>query len=306
MSTTRLVRWLTRRSIEIDSERTKTILLKRASSDGASPIASKPFPPEEGFTCEDYATDFYNLAEDDAGGLEPGERHSYLLLAKSGKEVVSTCPFFVLLDAPEVPEAGIGSNGKATIENGYAASLRHAEAIFRTVVPAWTEILRSQERQAKQREDYIASLERSKLRTLELQEQLIANVHQREIAFAEERRKQELQDEGVELMRAYVPSLMTMVGKKYNLLPPATGKEADPRLAQVKELVATLTPDQFSALSSTLRPAQQLLLTEIYLALQQDVEKDIAKEEEKTSRASDKVKERMAGKVSPGNNGSAS
>lgn len=163
----------------------------------------------------------------------------------------------------------------ATLSGVARQQMRHNEALVASVVKGFGGMADQQSRMIEQLSQRVVTL----TERLEKQADLFLDASRRSRLIEAEARAEEAKSRAVEIggevLKEYLPVALHRISRKYGL---AGDAEIDPML---EKLVATFTEDQLPALQEVLKPAQRAIFAEMWITVQQRIEKRKAEEEKK-------------------------
>lgn len=149
--------------------------------------------------------------------------------------------------------------------------MRHTEAFARIGTQASIHQMSLQQRTIESQHNLIGKLVQDKLDTVQLIEDLIQQKHERAIEMKDAESKARFKSELIEAVGNYLPVVAGKMGMP--LLPPTT---KDGSTHPVRQLLASIKPEQMAALTQILSPDQQALVVQ----LMSEQEEAVTKEEE--------------------------
>lgn len=222
---------------------------------------SKGFPVErfdivEALAPEDYdrlAETICARAQDDADGTGPTLQRYVLYSLVDGDRPSARVPFRVKGN-PDMDLDGESEGGEeAPDSKGLTRQLmRHNEAMARTMAQMVQSVGVIQTRRMESQENVINRLLEDRLKAFEVLEEARSEQAERQLLLESEKAKEGRIDKAIDKAMLLGPVLLSYF---------TSGKIASkdtPESLLIKELVSTLTVEQFQAIAKTLAPAQQV------------------------------------------------
>jgi hypothetical protein len=146
--------------------------------------------------------------------------------------------------------------------------MRHNEAIMRTSVLATGQTMGGLIKQISRQNELIESLVDEKFKNLQVIEEAMSNKEDREFKRLEAARKGEMIRDAFDKFQALLPIIVAkLAGGKGG--GPVT-KESAQRDAMLKSFMASINEEQLGALTSALKPEQQVMVFEMYQSIQNE------------------------------------
>jgi hypothetical protein len=191
-----------------------------------------------------------------ADAEELGGMQRYIVRAQArGRDIGSLTLRYNL--GPGPAEVAGADSEPASARGLVAQAQRHAEVSTRMLHQGFGSIVESQERRLAKQDEIIERLEQQHLAVISLQEGLLSQQHERDLAAAREESNLQTRQHFLGMMKPLVPVILN------RLLGSGVLTAASPRNALVDGLVGSITPEQFAGLASVLAPAQLAALKEL-------------------------------------------
>jgi hypothetical protein len=205
-------------------------------------------------------------AHQDACGM-PGAIQSYAVQAffEDSEKPLSRYAFKVHGEDDEEGDSGASEPPNRI---GITSQLmRHNEAMARTSFMATGQVLQTLMRQNASLTTLLEEMQKDKLRTFELVEDLMSQKHQRDLETNREERHSAMVQDAFDKLMTLAPVVIAKLGnsKQQKMLPPGAPDELE---LKAKALVESIQPDQLEALGQVLKPEQQFVMAEMFQTLQ--------------------------------------
>lgn len=223
-------------------------------------------PENELRSADELVADVWQNAWDDAEGQ--GGLQKYVVLAYFADDPLrhgTRFPFMIQateLEGGEGDDDGPSGSEPPTKQGMLAQQMRHNEAIMRTSTMATGDIIRTQTSIIRQLRERIESLEGHYLEQTKIYEEMVTETHSREMELIRVKSQEKRKDEAFEQLKALGPVIVNKIlGKKL------LAESSDPAVLQLKEFMATITPEQMQKLQGVLGPGQLISIYNMYEAL---------------------------------------
>lgn len=197
---------------------------------------------------KDRAVELLEQCQADCDGMANPCRYALIAMGDGEKR----SPFVRL--RPNVGDTDDETESEPATKDGLLAQLmRHNEAQARTIASLFDTQSRVIERQAVQIEKH----EEHRLETFQLVESLVSKAHKRKVREKEAESRIEVTRTAVGALKPLIP----VIAKK--LLPGMPAGAGDPRIAIVKGVVQSMTPEQIEKMKDVLTQEQMIAMLEI-------------------------------------------
>ena len=214
-----------------------------------------------------------STANQDAGGL--GGVQSYVVQAYFVGEDKPLARYTFKVQGADDDDEGGSMSSEPPNKVGITSQLmRHQEAIFRTAVMSNSQVVGTLMRQNQVLADMVEKFMQDRVQTIDVLEQMMSRKQERDLEVQRSTAKQAMLQDAFEKLMTLAPIVVAKIAGKGTMPGAESALEV-----QIKGLLETITPDQFDALSGTLKPEQQMALAELYQGLQ-DAEKKRAEAKE--------------------------
>lgn len=212
--------------------------------------------------------EFMGVLENDARGM--GGMQRYVIEPKREGGGAATGRFIARIwgDEEADQEHGDGLDTEGPTTRGIVAqSMRHTEAIMKTSMGSVGVVMGTLQKMVTQQAEVIQRLTQERFDNLAVMEEAYMAKHTREMEMLVAGSAEERKDKLIEQISAMIPvAANKLMGKK--LLPEST----TPREQMLRNVISTMDREQLNAVTSVLRPDQQLALFELIQAFQAEEE----------------------------------
>lgn len=274
-----LEKWMRRQLyVERDEGPCVRLVLKHVGAGNklGSEVFTAPVPAKaDDAFIEATINELQTTANQDAGGL--GGVQSYVVQAYFKEEEKPLARYTFKVQGADEDEEGSQMSSEPPNRVGITSQLmRHQEAIFRTAVMGQSQVIGTLMRQNATLSELVEKFMADRVQTIDVLESLLSKKQERELEIKRAEAKQAMLSDAFDKVMTLAPIVVAKIAGK-GVVP---GAES-PLEVQIKGLLETITPDQFEALTGTLKPEQQMALAEIYTGLQEAEKKRAEAKEQK-------------------------
>jgi hypothetical protein len=218
-------------------------------------------------------------AHTDAGGLGGPQKYMvYAFFSESESKPLARFPFLEHATDSESEDDGELESEPPTTRGLTSQLMRHNEALMRTSVMGFSQMMGTLQRQLAKQADVIEKLVNEKFETLDTIEELLTKKQERDIEAKSATMKQDLMEEAGKKLLLLAPMVVNkLVGK--TVLP----QKSTPRDEILRNFLGSLNQDQLMAMSGILSPEQQAAIMEIGDSLEKEGGKTNERDEGETA-----------------------